>query len=76
LISRRRVTCASRPDHAGGEKAESTKDDPFLGYDFAVLFPDLPLYSDFAIASLELIVVSATEASKIGFRKVMRFWIC
>lgn len=35
----------------GGEKAESTKDDPFLGYDFAVLFPDLPLYSDFAIAN-------------------------
>lgn len=37
---------------AGGEeKAESTEDDPFLGYDFAVLFPDLPLYSDFAIAN-------------------------
>ncbi|GAA5878143.1 hypothetical protein JCM3774_004308 [Rhodotorula dairenensis] len=40
-----------RDEGAGGKKAESAEDDPFLGYDFTVLFPDLPLYSDFAIAN-------------------------
>lgn len=40
-----------RDSAATAEKAKSTEDDPFLGYDFAVLFPDLPLYSDFAIAN-------------------------
>ncbi|GAA5980542.1 hypothetical protein JCM10908_001685 [Rhodotorula pacifica] len=38
-------------DSASGDKVEPVEDDPFLGYDFSVLFPDLPLYSDFAIAN-------------------------
>ncbi|BGP12918.1 hypothetical protein JCM10213_004337 [Rhodosporidiobolus nylandii] len=30
---------------------KSLDEDPFLSYDFAALFPDLPLYSDFVIAT-------------------------
>ncbi|GAA5862805.1 hypothetical protein JCM8547_006551 [Rhodosporidiobolus lusitaniae] len=59
------IHLAALRDAAGLPRPDATKDtpssssstspapgeDPFLSYDFAALFPDLPLYSDFVVAT-------------------------
>lgn len=43
---------ASMTSSSSADPTTSTDtDDPFLSYDFATLFPDLPLYSDFIVAT-------------------------